>query len=293
MAIFNMNIYWVLKIPAIAISLDRSSINLETVGQTEQLTATLTPPDSTSKVSWTSSNTSIATVSSNWLVTCVTPWTCTITATTDNWLTAICGVTNWWAPWVHTYMYRPLLSNANDGSWNSRNGTVNGTVTWNSWAVFAWSWQISSPLNTMPSDFTISCWVNKTQASASEQTLFAKWWSYTERWRFAMYYNGSWNLYVRNVPSESGSTWLLVWNYGYNTWHNVIYVKDGLTIKVYVDWSLATTVWYYQWYDDSTYLWIWWWTSSQANFRGTIKDFIVEDIAWSATDALNYYNLTK
>ena len=80
-------------IPATAISLDKSSISLTTVGQTSQITATLTPADSTSKITWSSSNTSIATVSQSWLVTCVTPWSCTITATTNNWLTATCSVT--------------------------------------------------------------------------------------------------------------------------------------------------------------------------------------------------------
>ena len=81
------------SVPATAITLNKSSISLTTVGQTSQLTATLTPSWSTSTVSWSSSNTSIATVSSSWLVTCVTPWSCTITATTNNWLTATCWVT--------------------------------------------------------------------------------------------------------------------------------------------------------------------------------------------------------
>lgn len=189
-------------------------------------------------------------------------------------------------------MYRKLLSNANDWSWNNRNGTVNWTVTWNSWAVFSWNWQISSPITSMPSNFTISCWVNKSSSGGSEQVLFAKWWSSYERWRFAMYYNGSWNLYVRNAPSESGS-WTYVWNYWYNTWYNVVYVKNWLNIYVYVNWSLATTVSYYQWYDDSTYLWIWWWTWSQRNFYWTIKEFIVENKAWSSSDVAKYYNDTK
>lgn len=75
-----------------SISLDKSSISLNTVWQTEQLTATVLPADARQTVTWTSSNTSIATVDTTWLVTCVTPWECTITATTVNWLTATCGV---------------------------------------------------------------------------------------------------------------------------------------------------------------------------------------------------------
>lgn len=78
-------------IPATAISLNQSSITLTTVWQTSQLTATLTPADSTSTVTWSSSNTSIATVSQSWLVTCVTPWSATITATANG-HSATCNV---------------------------------------------------------------------------------------------------------------------------------------------------------------------------------------------------------
>ena len=83
---------WEWYIAPTSISLDKSSISLTTVWQTEQLTATVLPDDARQTVTWTSSNTSIATVDSTWLVTCVTPWTCTITATTVNWLTATCAV---------------------------------------------------------------------------------------------------------------------------------------------------------------------------------------------------------
>ena len=201
---------------------------------------------------------------------------------------------SWWKPWANTYMYWELVSNANDTSWNNRNGTVNGTVTWNSWAVFAWSWQISSPINSMPSDFTISCWVNKTQNSTSEQVLFAKWWSSNEYQRFWMLYDGSWNLKVRQGTSSSGWTWLSVWNYWYNTWHNVIFTKTGTNIKVYVDWVEKNSFSYSSRSEySSTYLGIWWWTSSQRNFSGTIKDFIVENKTRTAQEATDYYNLTK
>lgn len=75
-----------------SISLDKSSISLTTIWQTEQLTATIEPTVSDKTITWTSSDNTIATVSSSWLVTCVTPWECTITATTVNGLTATCSV---------------------------------------------------------------------------------------------------------------------------------------------------------------------------------------------------------
>lgn len=76
------------------VTLDKSSINLTTVWQTEQLTATITPANAEdTAVTWSSSDTTVATVSTTWLVTCVTPWEATITVTThDGGYTATCGV---------------------------------------------------------------------------------------------------------------------------------------------------------------------------------------------------------
>lgn len=76
-----------------SITLNKSSISLTTVGQTEQLTATIQPTVSDKTITWSSDDPTVATVSPTWLVTCVTPWECTITATTVNGLTASCGVT--------------------------------------------------------------------------------------------------------------------------------------------------------------------------------------------------------
>jgi len=75
-----------------SIVLDKSSISLTTIWQTEQLTATIEPTVSDKTITWSSDDTTVATVNSTWLVTCVTPWECTITATTVNWLTASCSV---------------------------------------------------------------------------------------------------------------------------------------------------------------------------------------------------------
>ena len=85
------NLYVGIPFPS-RITLDKSYISLTTVGQTEQLTATLTPTICDQSVTWSSDDTTIATVSTTGLVTCVTPWECTITATTVNGLTATCSV---------------------------------------------------------------------------------------------------------------------------------------------------------------------------------------------------------
>lgn len=80
-----------------SIVLDKSAISLTTVWQTEQLTATIEPTVSDKTITWTTSDSTVATVV-NGLVTCVTPWTATITATTVNGLTASCGVSAWGLP---------------------------------------------------------------------------------------------------------------------------------------------------------------------------------------------------
>ena len=76
------------------VSLDNSSITL-TVGSTQTLTATVTPADALNKsVTWSSSNTSVATVSSYGVVTAKAVGNATITVTTsDGGKTATCAVT--------------------------------------------------------------------------------------------------------------------------------------------------------------------------------------------------------
>ncbi|MCQ2288181.1 MAG: Ig-like domain-containing protein [Muribaculaceae bacterium] len=72
------------KISATGISLSKTSLTLEK-GSTSTLTATVSPTDATNKnVTWTSSNTSVATVSSTGVVTAIRPGSATITATTTD-----------------------------------------------------------------------------------------------------------------------------------------------------------------------------------------------------------------
>ena len=77
-----------------SVSLDKANLEL-TEGGTDTLTATITPNNATNKnVTWESSNTSVATVDANGLVTAVSAGTATITVTTeDGSKTATCEVT--------------------------------------------------------------------------------------------------------------------------------------------------------------------------------------------------------
>ena len=66
-------------VPAASVTLDKSKLSL-TEGDTAKLTATVTPENTTDKLTWTSSNTDVATVSGG-TVTAVAAGTATITAT--------------------------------------------------------------------------------------------------------------------------------------------------------------------------------------------------------------------
>lgn len=74
--------------------LNENFLVLTTAWQTKQLTATITPSNADDQtVVWSTSDSTIATVDQTWLVTCVTPWSATITVTTnDGGYTATCEV---------------------------------------------------------------------------------------------------------------------------------------------------------------------------------------------------------
>ena len=81
--------------PVTGVTLDATSIQLEEVGATYQLTATVLPEDASNKsVTWSTSDKSVCTVSKKGLVTAVGSGTATITVTTeDGGMTATCEVT--------------------------------------------------------------------------------------------------------------------------------------------------------------------------------------------------------
>ncbi|GHV09761.1 hypothetical protein FACS1894162_1090 [Bacteroidia bacterium] len=82
-------------IPVTGVSLNKTATTIVGINSTETLTATVAPSNATNKaVTWSSSNTSIATVSTAGVVTAKAAGTATITAkTTDGNKTATCAVT--------------------------------------------------------------------------------------------------------------------------------------------------------------------------------------------------------
>lgn len=79
-------------IPATAIKLNETSVEMEK-GESFTLTGTLTPYYSTEIIKWSSSDSDIATVSANGIITAVKKGTCKITAATDSGISKSCTVT--------------------------------------------------------------------------------------------------------------------------------------------------------------------------------------------------------
>ena len=180
------------------VSLNNSSISL-TVGGTQTLTATVTPADALDKsVTWSSSNTSVATVSSYGVVTAKAVGNATVTVTTnDGGKTATCAVTvtpvsvtgvslnksslTLYEKESETLVATVTPSNATNKSvtWSSSNSSVasvnsNGKVT----ALAAGSTVITVTTNDGGKKATCSVTVKSDPYGAVDLGLSVKWASY-------------------------------------------------------------------------------------------------------------------
>lgn len=218
----------VTKIPVTWVSLNTSSITFSAKNATQQLTATVAPNDATDKtVTWTSSNTGIATVSSTWLVTCKWAWTCTITVTTqDGGYTATCSITAQRLP----IAYQEVQYLENTGS-----SYINTNLTYNSagrvyqlkyWPV----WWRETLWGNFPS-WSESDWHTRYSKLLSNNAL--EWDCYAWGGYGRISYTPStqtrpeeielWNNYIKDIPTN---TVLVSWA----TWS---YVNSSATIKIF------------------------------------------------------------
>ncbi|MBD5523317.1 MAG: hypothetical protein HDR04_02625 [Lachnospiraceae bacterium] len=121
---------------ATSVSLNKTTLNMQ-LNQTEKLTATVKPDNATNKnVTWTSDNTSVATVGTDGTVTAVSVGTAKITATTHNGKTTSCTVQ------VFNYTLSRTELSFNLSTWTPSqaetlkvsNGTndISSSVTWSS-----------------------------------------------------------------------------------------------------------------------------------------------------------------
>lgn len=291
-----------------SIVLNKSVINLTTIWDTEQLTATIEPEVSDKTITWATSDPTVATVSTTWLVTCVTPWECTITATTVNGLTASCSVDDnqWWQPWVNTIAYYPLNWDANDYSWNGYHMSAVSTVTYetlSSWIQVAKTNNSQLQVDNFPSfaqNITVLLWVQQYQNTTGYHNMWywVRWansqsWdsdgvsklvhSWPSQWwgvRIFMYTNTN----TIATPSFTDLTWnLRTVTYNNSTQEMSLY-KNNTMVGQAQSWG---TPYSSLWYFCLWVIWYWW------NSKLYLSNCIVENKVRTAQEIADYYNQTK
>lgn len=217
----------------------------------------------------------------------------------------------WWTPWPNTILYFPLHSDTKD--------IIAGVSVSN----MAW-WTL--PTYETPTWVSIPCakfnkWVRRMMGTTSQ--LVSGTWARTisgwvcpsrnnSRFAIASYWtsgsNSAFSLYTYDGSSDNDK--LRFTSYGYdsnywtasiniNTWYNIVVTYESWTIKWYVngvqDGSFSKTLGTTKnrltlWADSTTSIsitmpqqWLYWYLSS----------IIFENVAWSSTDVLNYYNNNK
>lgn len=243
----NYYFFWEKPTHASGITLNKNSITLNNAWDTEQLTATVTPEDAVNKkVLWSSSDTSVATVSSTGLVTCVTPWECVITCTAvDGGASTTCEVIHsipmyidfllvawgwWWWSWCADYYNWP----------------------WGWWA----GWVIQCCWYLLPWDINVVIWswwaANTNWWNSCFWDIVAcgwwRWWNYGVKW---------WNWWSWG--------WWANWWWGYWEWIEWQWWRWWIASNAWWWWGWASAVW---WSWDAYCRWWYGW------------DWIFNDFSW-------------
>jgi len=293
----NYYFFWEKPIHASGITLNKSSITLATAWQTEQLTATVTPNDAVNKkVIWSSSDTSVATVSSTGLVTCVTPGNATITATAaDGWASASCSVDNsmyidflliawwgwwwqscsnswwwgWWAWWYIECSNYKLSSGTYSITiwewwiweyhyWSSAAQNGWDSCFWNIKACWWWAWWWD--WSVYPPGWCWCVWWSWWWA-ASTNLSFSTWAS----WISWQWYSWGWNR-TYYASWGWGWAWWAWWNWCIDWSNNKYWWNWGVWKCSSISWQCCWYSWWWGWYWANCWCWWcwWWWNKSSS-----------------------------
>ena len=293
------------------VTLDTNLITLTTAGDTQQLTATVSPANAEDKsVEWISDNTNVATVSQTWLVTCVTPWSCDITVTTvDGWYTASCWVSDWswWQPWVNTVLYCPL-----DSTYGYADRTGNHTMVARANANGYWGQPTRDSTGfyyfdggtiettqgyTWPQQWTLSVWFKRANKHNT----------WVQEWVLSAHRGGSFPYHTFAMDVGTNDTVAVVYTSNQNIliypWNQAIWQWILWTLtysstdwaKLYIDWELVDSEspdWTLYQYTEPTCIWGAY-VEPYQYYEWYIADVIYEDKVWSAWEVSIWYNQSK
>lgn len=187
---------------------------------------------------------------------------------------------HWRHPWTNTILYYPLHNSLTDVVWDYPRQSGAATYSDNMATITTELRRSGTRFNGNTWDFTISAWF--------------KWVSgYKDVW---FHWNSS---YSGTLLLEADASW--AWAGYYSSWwksqyttatewtlYNVIAVKSSWTMTVYVNWTSIWSV------SAPNYPWYWAsWDTSYIRVGCICADVIVESVARTASEALEYYNLTK
>jgi len=204
-----------------------------------------------------------------------------------------------WKPWENTLAYYEFNNNLNDSSGNGRNLSLYSwsvtywTTEW--WAKYwyfntnTWTNNITySSLNYATDKYTLAYWIQPKQKFSSwVYKVSVEMTSTSHTDIFIRTYNTIW---FNEATSYE-------YNASANTWYLVVAVRDWITTKDYINWILVNT-----WTPEKT-SWtkdIYFRLNNAENQNNTtysnnqyFSEFIIENRAWTAEQALSYYNQTK
>lgn len=207
-----------------------------------------------------------------------------------------------WTPWVNTKLYLPL-------NWDVKDPYNNVTYSWGAWSAsyatwstgvqaanFTWSNAIAlwASTNLCNSYWNTICFRFTTNSSNNQRCefnynsnsyFFGLWVNW---WKAQCFLNNTWSNSGWNTGSTTISSWtkhLLTMTRAFNGTVK-LYLDNNLELSYSVGWFKGLSYQYWQWIGSGR-------TWNSEFWRWMIKDFIIEDKIWTATEISDYYNQTK
>lgn len=202
-----------------------------------------------------------------------------------------------------TIFYYDFEQNTNDSSWNWNNITGSYNITysqvWWQYVVVAWN---NPSVSTDPSysasigtwDFAISFWIYPVHSSTNTPMMFGIFsWDRPDYAWPTIFMDTDKTMLVRMTASDQQQTSETL---TMNTWQHIVMTRNSWTVKFYLD---STEI--LSWSDNTSFAqnhmfaYIFSrWDSSQRFYSWAMWDkFILENVAWTAQDVVDYFNSTK